>query len=149
MPAQKISLSINELLAEIKRRQSKLPRLRKLAARLQRKLDAVTSEIAALGGALSSKPGRKPGPKPGRKAAAKAPKARKGARRPKNEITLAEAIIKVLDKETPKNAAAIIAGITKLGYKSSSKNLPTIIYQTLAKDKRVRKTGRGLYALKD
>jgi len=146
MPAHKISLSINELLAEIKRRQSKLPRLKKLAARLQRKLDAVTSEIAALGGALPSKPGRKPGPKPGRKAAGKA---RKSARRPKNEITLAEAIIKVLDKETPKNAAAIIAGITKLGYKSSSKNLPTIIYQTLAKDKRVRKSGRGLYVLKD
>ena len=138
MPAQKISLSINELLAEIKRRQSKLPRLKKLAARLQRKLDAVNAEIVELGGTGWVNPGRK---------ATK--KARKAGRRPKNELTLAEAIIKVLDKEKPKNAAAIIAGITKLGYKSSSKNLPTIIYQALSKDKRVRRTGRGLYALKD
>lgn len=147
MPRAKISLSIDELLAELTRRQSKLPRLQKKAAKLQKQLAAVTAEIEALGGAVvaRAKPGRKPGPQP----KAGKPAAKKAAKRPRNKMNLSVALLNVLSKSEPMSVKAIIEAIKKAGYKTSSKNFATIVYQTLAREKkRVEKVGRGIYKLK-
>lgn len=145
MPRTKIALSITELLAELNRRQKKLPKLRKLAARLEKKLAAVVSEIESLGGALPAKTVRKSAGKPAAaKKASKAPR-----KRPRNKSSLGEAVVSVLSKDEPKSVSAIIAAVKKAGYKTTSKNFATIVYQTLARDKkRVGKAGRGLYVLK-
>lgn len=151
MPRTKITLSIAELLAELRRRQEKLPRLQKLAANLEKKLASVRAEIAALGGQVVStvtagKPGRKPGPKPGAKPAAK--KAT-GGKRPRNKMNLADALVSVLTKDRPKTVKTLIADVKAAGYKTTSANFDTIVYQTLSREKdRIVKVGRGLYKLK-
>jgi hypothetical protein len=150
---RKISLSIDELLAELTRRQSKLPRLQKQAARLQKQLAVVTGEIEALGGAVVAR--AKPGPKPGKKSAkakqakpAK-PAAKKVSKRPRNKMNLSVALLGVLSKTEPMSVKAIIEAVKMAGYKTSSKNFATIVYQTLSREKkRVEKVGRGIYKLK-
>lgn len=138
MPKTSKSLSVAELLAELSRRQRKLPGLKRMAARLEKRLARVRAEIAALGG--SGKPA----------AASHAAKAsgKKPRRRPRNKITLADAIVKALVKDKPKSVPQIAADVQKAGYRSSSKTFTTIIYQTVAKDGRVKKVGRGQYVLK-
>lgn len=153
MPRRKITLTINELIAELHRRQQQLPRLQKLAADLEKKLAGIRAEIAALGGdvsapATAAKPGIKPGRKPGAKAPA-APAAKKPASRPRNKMSLAEVLVSVLDKSHPKTVKTIMADVKAAGYKTTSENFDTIIYQTLSREKkRVEKVGRGLYKLK-
>jgi len=137
MPKSKAKgLSVADLLAELALRKRKLPRLKKLEARLEKQLAAVQAEIATLsGGGVSAKaPAAKAGRKP--------------RKRPHNKITLADAIAKVLQKDKPKSVPQIAADVQKAGYRSSSKTFQTIIYQTVAKDARVKKVGRGQYVLK-
>jgi hypothetical protein len=138
MPKTSKSLSVAELLAELSRRQRKLPGLKKMAARLQKRLARVQAEIAAFGGTV--KPAA---PSRAAKAGGKKPR-----RRPRNKITLADAIVKTLVKDKPKSVPQIAADVQKAGYRSSSKTFNTIIYQTVAKDGRVKKVGRGQYVLK-
>lgn len=128
-------MSVADLVAEIDRRRRKLPKLNKLAARLEKKLGAVRAEIAELGGRVA--------------AAAKAPRAgRKPRKRARNKMTLADAIAKVLQKDKAKSVPQIAADVAKAGYRSTSKTFHTIIYQTLAKHKLARKASRGRYVLK-
>ena len=141
MSRTKITLSINELLAELARRQKRLPKLMKMAARLEQKLAALHQEIQALGGSLPAKRGR-----------VMLPKAEAGAKRSRhrNKQSLAEVLISVLSKDAPKNIPTIMADVKKAGYKTSSKNFSTIVYQTLARERnRIAKVGRGLYQLRD
>lgn len=139
MPKLKVkTLSVADLLAELNRRRRKLPRLKRLAARLEKKLAAAYAEIQSLGGAANKAAAPKAAAKP----------ARKPRRRPRNKITLADAIVKVLAKDKPKSVPQIAADVQKAGYRSSSKTFTTIIYQTVAKDGRVKKVGRGQYVLK-
>lgn len=129
----KITLTTDALLAEIRRRRNRLPKLRRLAARLESKLAAVRADIASLGGDA--------------KVAVARPKAT-GRKRPKNKITLAAAIVKVLSKDAPKSVPEIARAVRKAGYRSVSRTFHTIIYQTLAKEKQVKKAARGRYVLK-
>lgn len=127
------ALSVSDLIAELNRRQRKLPTLKKLEARLERKLGQVRAEIGAL----------VPGPAAKAKAAV-----RRVARRARNKIKLADAIVKVLVKDIPKSVPQIAEAVQKIGYRSVSKTFHTIIYQTLARDKRVKKAARGKYVLR-
>lgn len=147
MPKSKIKLSIAELIAELRRRQQKLPRLQRLAARLEKQLAAVRAEIVALGGAVSI---ARSAAAAGRKSSAKSAGASGGLRRrPRNKVSLSETLLSVLDKEKPKSVQTIIADVKAAGYKTTSPNFDTIIYQTIAREKkRIEKVGRGLYKLK-
>lgn len=136
MPRTQIKLSLSELIAEVRRRQKKVPGLKRKAARLEKQLAAIREEIAALGGAQS----------PVRAALRKPAVRRKRAR---NKVSLSKAILGVLSKETAKPIKAIIKDVQKAGYKSTSKNFATIIHQALAREKKqIVKAGRGLYRLK-
>lgn len=139
MPRTKPLLSIDELLAQARERMSQLAKLSAKVDQLEKQLMDVRAEIKALGG------DRKPS-KGARKSAA-AGSSGNGSR-PKNKISLAEAIVAVLSKTEPKAVKDIIADVKANGYKTTSQNFETIVYQTLAKDERIEKAGRGLYKLK-
>jgi hypothetical protein len=123
--------SIGDMMAEIHRRNRVLARLNRKRRTLAVQLRQTDAEIARLGGEKLTLRGLAPGRK-----------------RFKNKITLADAIVKVLNKEKPIRVAEIMAGVQRIGYRSASKTFRTIIFQTLAKDRRIKQAGRGLYMLR-
>ena len=124
-------VTINDMMAEIRRRNRAISRLHRRRKALAGQLKKIDAEIAQLGGANLALRGLG-----------------EGRKRFKNKLTLADAIAKVLNKEKPIRVADIMAGVERVGYRSASKTFRTIIFQTLAKDKRVKQAGRGLYMLK-
>lgn len=124
-------LSVDEMLAEIKRRTSLIKQLNRKRAVLLTKLADVEAEIRERGGEVK---------------AVKASRA--GGKRPKNTESLPDAMAKVMSKEKTMSVAQIEAAVTKAGYRSTSKTFGTIIFQALAKDKRFKKASRGQYALR-
>ena len=91
----------------------------------------------------------KRGRKAGRPAAAKrSAKPKAGRRRAKNTVKLADAIVGVLSKDSTLSVPQIAAAVKAAGYTSKSKTFETIIYQTVARDKRIKRAGRGQYQLK-
>jgi len=136
-----VKMSVVDLLALLKKHQSRLPRLQRKERKLQRLLDGVQSEIALLGGAVQSMPVAKRG----RKAKSVKTTTRKRA---KNKTTLADAIAAVLNKDSSMSVRQISAAVRANGYKSKSKTFDTIIYQTIGRDKRVKRSSRGQYQLK-
>lgn len=124
-------LSVDEMLAEIKRRTSLIKQLNRKRAVLLTKLADVEAEIRERGGEIK---------------AVKASRA--GGKRPKNTESLPDAMAKVMSKEKTMSVAQIEAAVTKAGYRSTSKTFGTIIFQALAKDKRFKKASRGQYALR-
>ena len=136
-----IKLSVEDLLAQLKKHQSRLPRLQRKEQKLLKQLAAVQDEIAQLGGLAKSRKTAKVA-RP-----AKAAKAR-GVRRAKNTVKLADAIVGVLAKDSTLSVPQIAAAVKAAGYVSKSKTFETIIYQTVARDKRVKRAGRGQYQLK-
>ncbi len=149
------TVALIELVAELKKRQSRLPVLQQKAAGLRMKLDKVNAEIASLGGdvpAAKGKPGRKPGSKnaakPGRKPGRPVgSKNVKPGKRAKNSMKLSDAIVAVLPKEGSMSVKEIAQAVRAAGYSSTSKTFDTIIYQTVGKDKRVKRASRGQYTL--
>jgi septal ring factor EnvC (AmiA/AmiB activator) len=119
------------MMAEIRRRNRTLGRLQRRRRALMNQLKKIDTEISRLGGNTAAIRGLA-----------------EGRKRFKNKITLADAIAKVLNKEKPIRVSEIMAGVERIGYRSASKTFRTIIFQTLAKDKRVKQAGRGLYMLK-
>ena len=140
----KVKLSLEDLLTQLKKHQARLPKLQRQERKLLKQLASVQAEIAALGGSASALAKVARG-KPGRPAAA-AP--RRSSKRPKNSMKLADAIASVLSKDKSLSVAQIAAAVKTKGYVSTSKTFDTIIYQTLARDKRVKRAGRGQYQLK-
>ena len=136
----KMKWSVEELLAALKKHQSRLPKLRRQEAKLQKLLSKVREEIALLGGESA------PAAKVGRKAKVGRPVGTR--KRAKNTVKLADAIVAVLKKDTTLSVPEISAAVKANGYTSTSKTFQTIIYQTLARDKRVKRAGRGKYQLK-
>lgn len=124
-------LSISDMMTEIKRRNRMILRLQRRRRALANQLKHTDAEIARMGGVTMSVRGLEDGRK-----------------RYKNKVTLADAIVKVLSKDKPTRVADIMSGVQRMGYRSASKTFRTIIFQTLAKDKRVKKSGRGLYILR-
>lgn len=144
MPKKITTLSTAELIAEITRRQQRqLPRLRKQAASLEKQLAAINAQIAELGGSIvTGSKASKSGPKPAAKSTGK------GGKRPRNKVSLTEAVLAVLSKDKPMNAKQIISAVKANGYKTTSANFDTIVYQALAQArKKVKKVARGQYIL--
>jgi len=127
------AISLNDMYAEIKRRSRQLAKLHRRRKTLSRQLKVTDAAISRLGGEAQAASLRAAG---------------SNGSRFKNKLTLADAIFKVLRKDKPTRVADILSGVQKIGYRSASKTFRTIIFQTLAKDKRFKQAGRGLYILR-
>ncbi len=141
----KLKISLEDLLAQLKKHQARLPKLQRQEKKLLKQLAVVQSEIATLGGTVASQPKAVRGRKPGRPAKAAT---RRGGKRAKNSVTLADAIVAVLSKDKSLSVGQIAAAVKANGYTSTSKTFETIIYQTIGRDKRVKRASRGQYQLK-
>jgi hypothetical protein len=134
--AKLAKVSVEELKKEISRRQAALPEL--IAQR-----DALNCQIAELEGLGALKPPaaqlrRKRGRKPGRK-----------ANRAARPGSLRSALAEALAGKGKMSVAELVAAVKAAGYKSKSKNLPTIVGMTLSQGKKqFRRVRRGVYALK-
>jgi hypothetical protein len=119
--------SIVQLEKMLDERRSRIGSLQRKRSRFQRQLDAVDVQISALGGSGRAR----------------------GAR-PRNKVTLNEAIVAVLKKSVgPMKVSDIARNARDSGYSSSSSNFRVIVNQALIKDKRFAKAGvRGTYLLK-
>ena len=93
------------------------------------------------------KAARKKTAKRGKKKVAKKKTAKK-ARGGRQKLTLPAALAKVMSKTKPMAIGDIVAAVKKAGYKSSSKGFRGIVSQTLAKEPKYRRRGRGQYVLK-
>ncbi|HMO51396.1 MAG TPA: hypothetical protein PKE26_09075 [Kiritimatiellia bacterium] len=124
------------MLGEIKRRNRLIAKLNRRRAQLLAKVKQIEEEIKAGGGEVKSV------------AVAAGRKGSAGARRPRNRVSLADAIHEVLTKDKPLSATQIEQAVVAKGYKTSAGNFRTIIYQTLGRDKRFKKAERGRYVLK-
>ena len=119
--------SIQQLKQLLKSRQSQVQKLERRRAKLARKLNAVDERIRALGGT---------GGQAGR------------GSRPRNEVSLIEAIESVLKGGKSLKVGDIAEAVQASGYRSNSANFRGIVNQTLIKDKRFTSTSRGVYGLK-
>jgi hypothetical protein len=137
MPRAKLAkVSIEDLKKEISRRQAALPQL--IAQR--NALNYQIAELETLGAAKppAAQPRGRRGRKPGRKAIR--------AARPGS---LRSALAEALACKGKMSVAELAAAIQAAGYKSKSRNLPTIVGMTLSQGKKeFRRVRRGVYALK-
>lgn len=120
------TLSIDELQSEIRRRERHVKTLERRREKLLEQLAMVDEEIAAHGGTIAVGEGRK---------------------RPRNDQNLADALVDLLRDQTL-NVTSIAEEVQKAGYRTTSPNFRTIVNQTLIKDKRFERVGRGLYTAK-
>ena len=136
-------LTMADLEREIHRRQKVVGRyVRKLERRRDKvvgQLAAIDAEIAKFDGA--SRRGRRPG---GRRAGGGRAG---GGRRPRNEMNLADALATAL-KSATMSVTEVAEAVQKAGYKTTSPNFRTIVNQTLVKDARFKRVGRGQYTIK-
>jgi hypothetical protein len=120
---------LERLLDQKRRDLSKLERQR---ARIQKRLDAIDSRIAMIGGSVGMGRGRGG-----------------GGRRARNEASLQDTIHQILSKAgAPMAVGDIVDKVLSTGYKSNSANFRGIVNQTLIKDKRFNSTSRGVYQVK-
>ena len=125
--------TIAELQSELARQSQLLGKLQTQRKKVAKQLDQIDKKIAQLDGKETG--GKKSAPK-------------KTLKRAKNKQSLNETLAAVLKGKK----AVSIGDATKLvlaaGYKSNSRQFQGIVNQTLLKDKRFKKVGRGMYALK-
>jgi hypothetical protein len=111
-------------------------------AKLVAKRDALNCRIAELEGlGIVAKPAAKRGRKPGRK------RARKAGRAPRAG-SLISLLVRALGAKGKLSVAEAADAVLKTGYKSKSKSFKLIVNQSLAKNKRFKRVGKGVYALK-
>jgi hypothetical protein len=128
-------LSTEQLEAELRRRERSAQRLVNKRERLLSQIAEIDAELASYGYEAGEVPVGGNGRRGGRK-------------RPKNEMSLVEALEKALKGKTMGVSEAADAA-QKLGYRSSSANFRNIVNQTLLKHPDVfKKVGRGQYTLK-
>lgn len=148
-PSRLSGMSTSDLMREIERRQGQLAHLESEREELRKRLDTVESEIAALGGSASAPVRRGPGRPRKNESAAPAARTRRapsrnGRRRPRNEMTLEDAMAKVLDGKTL-GVMDIAKAVQAEGYRTNAANFRTIVNQTLIKSPRFKKVARGQY----
>lgn len=119
-------ISISELHTEIRRRQRHLDALHRKRERLATQLREVEEQILQEGGAMGALTGRK---------------------RPRNEQNLADALADLLSNKTLSVTEAS-EQVQSAGYRTTSPNFRTIVNQTLLKDPRFKRVGRGRYTSK-
>lgn len=146
-------VSLSELQQEVSRRASQVStlvaerdELNERVARLDEQIDMLRS---ISGGAMPARRGRPPKKKLGRPVGsgsrgAAAGRGSTGRKRPKNSMSLSEAMAKMLQGKTM-GVTEIASGVQKAGYKTNSDNFRTIVNQTLIKDDRFKKVARGQY----
>jgi chorismate mutase len=121
-------MSINELNAELRRRQRALPRLLAKRAKLAAQVSKLDAEIATLGGPAGTRGG--------------------GGKRPRNEAPLPDMLAKVMSKTKAIKVAELVKAVQEAGYKTTSDNFSTIVNQALIREnKRFKKASRGMYLL--
>lgn len=132
-------LSTDELQTELERREREAVKLAAKRDKLLTQVAEIDKELASYG--YEAVNGRSAGsgsrPRPG------------GARkRPKNDMSLVDALKKAMASKTMGVTEAAEAA-KKVGYRSSSANFRNIVNQTLLKNPDVfKKVGRGQYAVK-
>ncbi len=125
-------LSIDDMLHEIKRRNRLIATLNRRRQTLLTRVEEVEQQIKDHGGDIK------------RVSMAGLP----GGRRPRNEMSLPDAMAKVMSKDKAMSVSQIEQAVNKIGYRSVSTTFKTIIFQALAKDARFKKMARGQYVLK-
>jgi hypothetical protein len=136
MPRPKLEkVTVEELKKEIARRQKGL-------ANLVAKREALNCQIAELESlGIVAKPAAKRGRKPGRK------RGRKAGRAPQPG-SLINLLVEALDAKGKLTVAEAVDTVLAAGYKSKSKSFKLIVNQALAKNKRFKRVGKGLYTLR-
>jgi hypothetical protein len=112
--------------------------LQRRHAMLVRRAGRIADEIAAMGGDTGGARRRGPGRPPGRRGRPA------GRTRPRNELSLVEALQKLLSNRTLSVTEAA-AQVQTAGYRTSSANFRTIVNQTLIKSNKFKKVSRGKY----
>ena len=135
MPRPKLStMSIAALRQEIERRQKLLPKL--IAQR-----DALNREIADLQGSAAAQAQKAAKP-------AVAPTKTRKRRMPKNTLRLADALAVFMKGKKKVTIGDAMEGVLAAGYKSNARDFRSVVNNMLLTDKRFKKTGRGVFALK-
>jgi len=129
MPLKLGKMSIDAMLAELKRRNRLITKLNRKRAGLMLRISAIEAEIGKNGGEIKGSQSFT-------------------GKRPKNAQPLPDVMANVMKKDKPMSVAEIEAAVAKAGYKSVSSTFKTIIFQTLGRDKRFKKVSRGQYALR-
>lgn len=119
-------MSITELQSEIRKRQRNLRSLERKRDRLVEQLREVEEQIREAGGLVAAAGGAG------------------GRVRPRNDQNLADSLADLLSDQTLSVTAAA-EEVQRAGYKTTSPNFRTIVNQTLLKDNRFKRVGRGLY----
>jgi len=129
------TLSIGDLQREIRRRERMVSgHIKKLASKRD-KLRQQISEIEAEMSKFGAVAGRvRVGAGGGRK-------------RPRNDSNLADALAGVL-KSATMSVTEVAEAVQRAGYQTTSPNFRTIVNQTLIKDNRFKRVGRGRYTVK-
>lgn len=122
-------MSVADLQRELKKRQRGELRA---ADRLGRKRNTLLSKLASIDAELA-----KLGHGAGRRGIV-------GRKRPRNEMNLADALAQVLSKAVM-SVTEVAGEVQKAGYMTTSPSFRTIVNQTLIKDKRFKRVGRGKY----
>jgi len=124
----------DDLQAELARRDRRLGTLQRKRQRVLDQLNEVEQEIMELGGT------------PGARTKS-ASQRKKTDARPKNKMSLPDALAKVMSTSNPMGVSEAAEAVQKAGYKTNSKNFTTIVNQTLIKDDRFEQVSRGKYKL--
>lgn len=122
-------ISMSELQLEIRHRQRSSRALESRHARLSAKLRALEVQIEELGGNVSGKLGGGRGS------------------RPKNDMTLVEALAQVLDGKTM-SVTDVAEAVQKAGYRTNSNNFRTQVNLALIKGGKFKRVRRGQYTAK-
>lgn len=142
-------VSIDALQAEIERRRRAMStivtRRNQLIAEIA-KLDAMLS-AAGISPADVSGTGRSAGGPRKAKAGRVGRDGRRIGGRAKNSQSLADALLALL-KDRTMSVVDMVKKVQEAGYKTTSPNFRTIVNQTLIKDNRFKRVGRGEYTAK-
>jgi hypothetical protein len=115
---------------ELAKRARKAQRIARKRDRLLAAAARLDQQIAALGGSTNG-----------------SARGRTGRTRPKNEMSLAESLAKVLDGKTMRVTDACEA-VLKSGYKTNSKTFRTMVNIALIKSGKFKRVARGEYTAK-
>jgi len=125
------AMTTAELRAELRRRDSSLRKLENRREKLARQLVEVEGEIRSMGGTADI----------GTTARGMV------RRRPRNDMNLADSLVKMLSGKTMSVTEAA-EKVVEAGYRTTAANFRTIVNQTLIRDKRFKKISRGQYTSK-
>lgn len=121
-------VSTDALARELSRRQQAVRRLERRRDKLAAELEEIERELGELGGLGGVSIG--------------------GVRkRPRNEANLADSLAGVLRNKTM-SVTEVADAVRQAGYRTSAENFRTIVNQTLIKDRRFKRVGRGQYTVR-